>query len=108
MRSHPLVRVPTVAYVEFFRGTSAFVQIYWIYFALPLLGIRLFAMEAGTIVFALNVGAYGSEIFRGALRSVSQGSARRVLRWAYQFQRLTRGYFCHKPCCVLSSRSVIS
>ncbi len=70
---HPLVRIPTVAYVEFFRGTSAFVQIYWIYFALPLLGIRLSAMEAGTIVLALNVGAYGSEIFRGALRSVSQG-----------------------------------
>jgi polar amino acid transport system permease protein len=60
-------------YVEFFRGTSAFVQIYWAYFALPLLGVRLSALEAGIAVLALNVGAYGSEVVRGALKAIPPG-----------------------------------
>jgi polar amino acid transport system permease protein len=67
------VRLATSAYVEFFRGTSAFIQIYWAYFALPMLGVRLSALEAGTAVLALNVGAYGSEVVRGALAAVPTG-----------------------------------
>jgi len=68
-----LVRLVTGIYVEFFRGTSAFVQIYWAYFALPTLGIRLSAIEAGIVVLALNVGAYGSEVVRGALKAIPEG-----------------------------------
>ncbi len=71
--SNRIVRIPLTAYVEFFRGTSAFVQIYWVFFVLPLLGVHLSAIVAGTIVLALNVGAYGSEVMRGALRAVPRG-----------------------------------
>jgi len=71
--SNPLVRFPIAFYVEFFRGTSAFVQIYWAYFALPLLGVKLSAIECGVIVLALNVGAYGSEVIRGALKAIPRG-----------------------------------
>ncbi|MDH3691165.1 MAG: ectoine/hydroxyectoine ABC transporter permease subunit EhuC [Gammaproteobacteria bacterium] len=71
--SSSFIRIPIGVYVEFFRGTSAFVQIYWVYFALPLLGIQLSAIAAGTVVLGLNVGAYGSEVVRGALRAVAQG-----------------------------------
>lgn len=71
--SGPLVRIPLTVYVEFFRGTSAFVQIYWVFFVLPLLGVRMSALVAGTVVLALNVGAYGSEVMRGALRAVPPG-----------------------------------
>jgi polar amino acid transport system permease protein len=60
-------------YVEFFRGTSAFVQIYWAYFALPMLGVRLSALEAGIAVLALNIGAYGAEVVRGALAAIPAG-----------------------------------
>jgi polar amino acid transport system permease protein len=71
--SNRFVRIPLTVYVEFFRGTSAFVQIYWIFFVLPLLGVHLSAIVAGTIILGLNVGAYGSEVMRGALRAVPQG-----------------------------------
>ncbi len=60
-------------YVEFFRGTSAFVQIFWAYFALPMVGIRMSAMTAGILILGFNVGAYGSEVVRGALRAVPAG-----------------------------------
>lgn len=74
-------------YVEVFRGTSAFVQIYWVYFVLPLLGVRMEAVVAGSIVLALNFGAYGSEIIRGAIRAVPTGqleaaTALHLPRWA--------------------------
>jgi len=67
------LRVPVRVYVEVFRGTSALVQLFWVYFALPLVGVRIGAMTAGILVLALNTGAYGSEIVRGALRAVPPG-----------------------------------
>lgn len=65
-----LLRVLSSCYVEFFRGTSALVQLFWVYFALPLLGIQLDAMTTGILVLGLNSGAYGAEIVRGAIQSV--------------------------------------
>jgi polar amino acid transport system permease protein len=73
--SNRFVRLPLTVYVEFFRGTSAFVQIYWVFFVLPLLGVHLSAILAGTMVLGLNVGAYGSEVMRGALRAVPRGQS---------------------------------
>ena len=67
------IRVPVRIYVEVFRGTSALVQLFWVYFALPLVGVELGAMTAAILVLGLNTGAYGSEIVRGALRSVAPG-----------------------------------
>lgn len=78
--ANPVVRFAVGVYVEFFRGTSAFVQIYWAYFALPMLGVRLSAIEAGTAVLALNVGAYGAEVVRGALAAIPKGQ--REACWA--------------------------
>lgn len=71
--SSALVRGAVRTYVEVFRGTSALVQLFWFYFALPLVGIELDATTAGILVLGLNTGAYGSEIVRGALRSVPPG-----------------------------------
>jgi polar amino acid transport system permease protein len=56
--------------VEFFRGTSLVVQLLWIYFALPLLGVQFATLAAATIGLGLNFGAYGSEIVRGAINAV--------------------------------------
>lgn len=58
------------AYIEFFRGTSIFVQLFWIYFVLPLTGITLDPMAAGVLALGLNVGAYGAEVVRGAILAV--------------------------------------
>lgn len=60
-------------YVETFRGTSALVQLFWFYFALPLLGLRLAALTVGILVLGLNAGAYGSEVVRGAIQAVPRG-----------------------------------
>ena len=58
------------AYIEFFRGTSIFVQLFWAYFVLPLLGFPLTPLQAGVLALGLNVGAYGAEVVRGAVLAI--------------------------------------
>lgn len=65
-----LLRYATTIYVEVFRGTSLLVQIFYIYFVLPILGIRLDPLPAGVLALSLNFGAYGSEIVRAAIVNV--------------------------------------
>ncbi|MNX90064.1 Inner membrane amino-acid ABC transporter permease protein YecS [compost metagenome] len=67
------VRWLSSVYVEVFRGTSALVQLFWFYFVLPLFGVQLPAMLVGIVVLALNAGAYGAEVVRGAIRAVPPG-----------------------------------
>lgn len=65
------VRVIARIYVEGLRGTSEVVQLFWIFFALPVLvGFQIVPIWAGVLVLGLNHGAYGAEIVRGAIRSV--------------------------------------
>src|SRR5262245_41827711 len=61
------------AYVEVFRGTSVLVQMFWFFFALPAFGVRLTPVAAGVLALGLNVGAYGAEIVRGAVKAVPRG-----------------------------------
>jgi polar amino acid transport system permease protein len=68
--SRLLVRGPARFTVEFFRGTSLYVQLFWLFFALPVLGFRLEPMACAVVAFGLNFGAYGSEVVRGALDAV--------------------------------------
>lgn len=67
---HRWVSLPALVYIDLFRGTSALVQLFWAYFALPLLGIELDAMTVGITVLGLNIGAYGAEVVRGAIQAV--------------------------------------
>ena len=55
------------------RGTPLLVQLYVIFFGMPNAGIMLPAFPAAVIVFAVNQGAYCSEILRGALEAVPKG-----------------------------------
>lgn len=69
---HVAVRAIVRIYVEGWRGTSELVQLFWIYFAVPLLlGFQIIPLWAGILVLGLNYGAYGAEIVRGAVRSVA-------------------------------------
>lgn len=61
------------AYVEIFRGTSALVQLFWLFFVLPQFGILIDAFIVAVVALGLNVGAYGSEVVRGAVQSVARG-----------------------------------
>jgi polar amino acid transport system permease protein len=72
-RTHRLwiVRFLAGFYTEVFRGTSALVMIFWVFFVLPpAFGWQLVPMWAGTLALGLTYGAYGSEIVRGALAAV--------------------------------------
>ena len=66
------VRALATTYIEFFRGTSIFVQLFWVYFVLPLAGIQLTPMQAGVLGLGLNVGAYAAEVVRGAVQSIGK------------------------------------
>ena len=70
---NPLVRGVSVFYIEIFRGTSLLVQLYWIFFVLPLFGITLEKFTAGFVAVGMNLGAYGAELVRGAILSVPRG-----------------------------------
>ncbi|MEU3228474.1 ectoine/hydroxyectoine ABC transporter permease subunit EhuC [Streptomyces sp. NPDC006976] len=60
--------------VEFFRGTSLYVQLFWLYYAMPqLTGYELTPVVCGVLAFGLNYGAYGAEVVRGAINSVPRG-----------------------------------
>jgi polar amino acid transport system permease protein len=80
----------SIAYIEIFRGTSLLVQLFWLYFALPIAGdaiginLRLPPVAAGVLALGLNIGAYGAEVVRGAIQAVpnSQYEAARALNFA--------------------------
>lgn len=73
LSSSRLARAAVRVYVEVLRGVSAIILIIWIYYALPLFGIRLTAMQAGVLALGLNLSAYGTEIVRGAIQSIPKG-----------------------------------
>jgi polar amino acid transport system permease protein len=60
-------------YIDFVRGTPALVQIFFVYFGLPTIGINLAAPVAAVIALAINSGGYLAEIFRGGIVSVEKG-----------------------------------
>ena len=60
-------------YVEVFRGTPLLIQLFFIYYGLPSIGLNLNNYAAGVIGLGLNGGAYISEIVRGVLYSVEKG-----------------------------------
>jgi polar amino acid transport system permease protein len=67
-----LLRNAALVWVEFFRGISTVVQLFWLYFALPFFGISLSAQTAAIIGLGLVHGAYGSEVVRGAMQSIGR------------------------------------
>jgi polar amino acid transport system permease protein len=73
MAPNALVRGAATVYIEIFRGTSLLVQLYWIFFVLPLFGITLEKFTAGFVAVGMNLGAYGAELVRGAILAVPKG-----------------------------------
>lgn len=60
-------------FVELVRNTPFLVQIFFIYFALPLAGLRLDPTPTAIIALGINGGAYAIEIIRGGVQSISKG-----------------------------------
>jgi polar amino acid transport system substrate-binding protein len=66
-------------YVEVLRGTPLMLQLYFLFFFLPELGVRLPAFATAIIGLAVNYSAYESEIYRAGLQAIPQGQMEAAL-----------------------------
>lgn len=75
LRESPLkpVRWLVIGFVELIRNTPFLVQIFFIYFALPLAGLKLDPTVTAIIALGINGGAYAIEIIRGGVQSIPAG-----------------------------------
>ncbi|MBU3199556.1 amino acid ABC transporter permease [Clostridium estertheticum] len=73
-------------YTWLFRGTPLLLQLFFTYFGLPIIGIKLSPFVAATLTFSLNYGAYFTEIFRSGIQSIDKGQyeAAKVLGMSYR------------------------
>lgn len=68
------VRWISGAYVELIRNTPFIVQLFFIFFGLPRLGVRMGSVEAAFLAMSINLGGYSTEIIRAGLDSIGKGS----------------------------------
>lgn len=68
-----LIRWLVIAFIELIRNTPFLVQIYFVFFALPLIGLRLSPTPTAIIALGVNGGAYAIEIIRGGVQSIHKG-----------------------------------
>jgi polar amino acid transport system permease protein len=67
------IQKPARIYVNIIRGTPLLVQMFYVYFVFPDIGIRLDAIQAGILGLSLCYGAYHAEIFRAGIISIGKG-----------------------------------
>ncbi len=73
------LKLPLTAYVEFLRGTPLMLQLYFIFYFLPELGIIIPAIPTAIIGLAINYSAYESEIYRAGLQAIPSGQMEAAL-----------------------------
>src|SRR5579862_2512037 len=69
----PPLRILVKCYIEVIRGTPLLLQLIYVYYVLPEIGIRLEAFTAGVIALTLNYSAYISEVYRGGIQAIGRG-----------------------------------
>jgi His/Glu/Gln/Arg/opine family amino acid ABC transporter permease subunit len=69
----PALSAVSWAYVQFIRGTPLLIQIFLIYFGLPVLGINIPAFWSGVVALGLNSGGFQAEIVRAGIESIDRG-----------------------------------
>ncbi|RBO80261.1 amino acid ABC transporter permease [Marinomonas aquiplantarum] len=91
---HPIGQRTVTVYVELIRNTPFIVQLFFIFFGLPSLGLKLSPWQASMIALTINLGAYSTEIIRAGLNSIPKGQieAAKVLGMTFR-QTLTRIIF---------------
>lgn len=73
-RSRVTSRIASI-YIDLIRGTPLLLQLFYIYYALPDIGIVLPAFIAGVLGLSLNFGAYLAELFRSGIQSIEGGQS---------------------------------
>lgn len=71
--ANSLIKRLVGGYVEVIRNTPFIVQLFFIFFGLPSIGIKLSAWEAGLIAMVINLGAYSTEIIRAGIDATPKG-----------------------------------
>lgn len=86
-----LLNRPARFYIEAIRGTPLLLQLFYLYYGLPEMGIVINGFVAGVLGLTLNFGAYLAELFRSGIQSVDSGQyeAARALGLR-KFDRLRR------------------
>lgn len=79
IRGNRVLRTIARVYVSIIRGTPPLVQIVIVYYGLVDYGIELGPLTAACIALSINIGAYVSEAFRGAIESVPKGQVEAAL-----------------------------
>jgi len=69
----PRLRWGVKAYIEVIRGTPLLLQLIYVYYVLPEIGIRLDAFTAGVVALTLNYSAYISEVYRSGIQAIAKG-----------------------------------
>ncbi len=80
------VSLPAGVFVEFFRSTPPLVQLFWCFFALPILiGVRIDSFQAAVMTLSVQSSAFFAEVFRGGIVSIERGQweAARALGMTY-------------------------
>ncbi|MCK0207645.1 amino acid ABC transporter permease [Starkeya koreensis] len=67
------LRPVVAAYVELIRNTPFLIQLFFIFFGLPALGVRMGELEAANLAMVINLGAYGCEIVRAGIQATPKG-----------------------------------
>ena len=71
--SLPVLKTLVSIYVEVIRNTPFLVQIFFIFFGLPTIGVKLSPFEAALLTMVVNVAAYATEIVRAGIESINKG-----------------------------------
>ncbi|KAM9865763.1 L-cystine transport system permease protein YecS [Leucobacter aridicollis] len=83
LSSSRILRGIAVVYVEVLRGTPLLVQLVYIYFVLPVVGVQLDPVAAGIIGLGLNYAAYLSEVYRTSILAIDSGQTEAALSLGY-------------------------
>jgi polar amino acid transport system permease protein len=67
------------AYVELIRNTPFLVQLFFIFFGLPSMGVQITEMQAAILTMVINLGAYSTEIIRAGVNAIARGQMEAAL-----------------------------
>lgn len=70
---HRAVSYPVALFVEFVRSTPLLVQLYFVFYVLPEVGLTLAPLTAGIVTLGLHYSCYTSEVYRAGISAVPQG-----------------------------------
>lgn len=86
----PILNQIVIIFIELLRGTPLLVQLVYIYYVFPKLGIHIDPVTSGIIGLGLNYSAYMSEVFRASIGSIDRGQMEAALSLGYTPSRAMR------------------